>query len=304
MEVILHVGAHRTASSALQHHMSYYRRELAAEGAVYWGPKITRGGLFRGAIGSVGGVMAWQARRFSDRCTLRAEGVRQTGASHLIISDENMLGSLGGVVEDTRLYPDAMHRVAAYARGFHKHPVTVGLCVRDYADWWTSALAFRMMRGGPLPRTGFRENTVTQPFRWRHIVESLARALPNATLKVWTYEALAHAPDHIVTELTGLSTPRSVAQPRNARPTAAALQDLMRSCAIDPELFDWPDGQFMPFGPFETEALRAQYQEDLAWLAAGAGGFADYIDAPSTQIDALTDQGRGLADDGDHRQLA
>lgn len=304
MDVILHVGSHRTATSALQHHMSYHRSAIAADGAVYWGPKITRGGLFRGAIGGVEGVMAWQERRFSGRCAMRADAVRQTGASHLVISDENMLGSLRGTLEDTRLYPDAGRRIAAYAHGFERHNVIVALCVRDYANWWTSALAFSLMRGGPLPRTDLREHLVTQPRRWRHIVEEVARVLPNATVKVWSYEAAADEPHRLVQELTGITTPVSIAAPRNVRPTAEVLHDLMLSCNIDPATYHWPDGQFMPFAPNETEALSAQYEEDLAWLAAGAGGFADYIDAPSAETDALTAQGRGLPDAGEHRKLA
>lgn len=304
MEVILHVGAHRTATTALQHHMAYHRSELADAGAVYWGPKVCRGGLFRGAIGGVEGVMAWQERRFSGRCAMRAEAVRQTGASHLVISDENMLGSLRGTLEETRLYSDAGRRIAAYASGFASHKLTVALCVRDYAHWWTSALAFRLMRGGPLPRTDLREHLVTQPRRWRHIVEELARVLPNANVKIWNFEAAAHEPHRLVQELTGITTPESTAAPRNVRPTPEMLHDLMLSCDIDPKIFHWPDGQFMPFAPSEIEALSAQYQEDLAWFAAGAGGFADYIDAPSAETEALTAQGRGLPDDGEHRQLA
>lgn len=304
MHVVLHVGAHRTATTALQHHMAEHRVELADAGVVYWGPKITRGGLFRGAIGGVEGVMAWQERRFAGRCRMRADAVRKTGASHLVISDENMLGSMRAALEHTRLYTDAGRRVAAYAHGFDRHTITVALCVRDYVDWWTSAMAFRLMRGGPLPHTDLREHLVTQPRRWRHIVEELARVLPDARVAVWRYETSASAPHRLLKELTGIATPVSDAPHQNRRPTAAVLHDLMDACGIDPAKFHWPDGQFMPFAPYEVEALNAQYQEDLAWLSAGAGGFADYIDAPSAETEAKTDLGRGQPDDGDHRQLA
>lgn len=304
MEVVLHIGAHRTATSALQYHMANHRDALVEDGVVYWGPKITRGGLFRGAIGSVEGVLAWQTRRFAGRCAMRADAVRKAGASHLFISDENMFGSLRGTLEDTRLYADSGRRIACYASGFRNHKVTVALCVRDYTDWWTSALAFRLMRGGPLPRAALREHLVTQPRRWRHIIEEMARVLPDVTLTVWSYEAMGHQPDRIVRELTGAKTPPSDAPPRNVRPTAAALRDLMDACDIDPATFHWPDGQFMPFAPHETEALRAQYAEDLAWLADGAGGFADYIDAPLAQTEAQTTDTEGYPDDGEHRHLA
>jgi hypothetical protein len=304
MHVVLHVGAHRTATTALQHHMAAHRDTLADAGVIYWGPKITRGGLFRGAIGTVEGVMAWQERRFAGRCAMRADAVRKAGATHLVISDENMLGSLRAGLEHTRLYADAGRRVAAYAHGFERHGVTIALCVRDYADWWTSAMAFRLMRGGPLPRTRLREHLVTQPRRWRHIVEELARVLPRARIAVWRYEGSADAPHRLVEELTGIATPAATAARKNRRPTTDVLRDLMVSCGIDPAEFHWPDGQFMPFAPHETEALDAQYQEDLAWLAAGAGGFADYIDAPLAEIEAPTAHGRGYPDDGEDRQLA
>ena len=180
----------------------------------------------------------------------------------------------------------------------------MALCVRDYADWWTSAMAFRLMRGGPLPRTDLRECLVTQPRRWRHIVQELVRVLPNARVVVWNFEANANSPNRLVEELTGIVTPPSFAGPRNQRPTAEVLRDLMKSCDIDTQQFHWPDGQFMPFTPDETEALSAQYQEDLAWLSAGAGGLADYIDAPSAQTEAQTALGRGSPDDGENRKLA
>lgn len=304
MDVVLHIGAHRTASTALQHHLSLNRAEMADAGVVYWGPKIARGGLFRGAIGGVEGVMAWQERRFAGRCAMRADAVRKTGATHLLISDENMIGSLRGTLEHTRLYADAGRRIAAYAHGFARHRVTVGLCVRDYADWWTSAMAFSLLRGGPLPRTDLREHLVTQPRRWRHIVEEIARVLPDARVAVWNYEASADVPHLLLEELTGHASSPSDAAPRNPRPTAAVLHELMVDCDIDPAQFNWPEGRFMPFAPHETEALDAQYQEDLAWLRAGAGGFADYIDAPLAKTEAQTALGRGTPDDGDHRQLA
>lgn len=304
MDVILHIGAHRTATTALQSHMANHRDELADAGVVYWGPKVARGGLFRGAIGGIDQIMSWQQRRFNGRCAMRAEAVRLTGASHLIVSDENMLGSLRGTLEDTVLYQGAGRRISAHAGGFSHHRLTVGLCVRSYVEWWTSAIAFRLSRGGPLPRADLRENLVTQPRRWRHIVEEIARVLPDATVTVWTYEALGDKPHRVLEDLCGVATLPSRAKRKNASPPPAQLRDLMLSCGIDPHQFNWPDGQFMPFTDHEVEALNAQYDEDLAWLANGAGGFADFIDAPATEMAEQTVDGRGMTDGGDHRNMA
>lgn len=304
MDVILHIGAHRTATTALQHHLSVHREELSQAGIGYWGPKITRSGLFRGAIGGSMPVLPWQERRFAGRCAMRAEGARQAGISKLIISDENLLGSLRGALEDTRLYGDAGRRVTAYAKGFAGHRLTIALCVRDYADWWTSALAFRLVRGGPLPRTALREHLVTQPRRWRTIVEELARLLPDANIILWTYDGLAQSPHRIVEEFTDIATPVLKSPWRNVRPTAEQLRQLMLDCDVDPDAFGWPQDQFDPFAPHEAEALRAQYAEDLNWLANGAGGFADFIDAPPAQTGERSQDGRGPINDRENRHLA
>ncbi len=308
VDVIIHIGAHRTASTALQHHLATHRDIVAEGGGVYWGPKVTRGGLFRGAIGGLEPALAWQRRRFNGRCAMRADAVRQTGATHLIISDENMLGSLRATLEDTILYRDAGRRISAHAEGFARHRVTVGICVRSYVDWWTSAMAFRLSRGGPLPRVNLREHLVTQPRRWRHIIEEIARVLPDATVMVWTYEALGHQPDRILHDLCGIATPPASDIRQNARPSADKLRQQMAEFGIDPQEFHWPDGQFMPFTAHEAEALNAQYAEDLAWLAAGAGGLADFIDAPAVQISNETAEqtadGRGTDHGGETRYLA
>lgn len=304
MDVILHIGAHRTATTALQHHLSVHRQDLADAGIGYWGTKITRGGLFRGAIGGSMPVLPWQERRFAGRCAMRAEAARQSGMSKLIISDENLLGSLRGALEDTRLYGDAGRRVTAYAKGFAGHRLTIALCVRDYADWWTSALAFRLVRGGPLPRTAMREHLVTQPRRWRTIVEEIAQLLPDAHIIVWTYEGLAQSPHRIIEEWTDFATPALKASWRNVRPTADTLRQLMVDCDVDPEAFQWPQAQFDPFAADEACALIAQYDEDLAWLANGAGGFADFIDAAPVQTGTRSLDERGRQHDPEHRHLA
>ena len=48
MDVILHLGAHRTGSTSFQEYMT----RVQSGDVAYWGPKITRGGLLDGVHGS------------------------------------------------------------------------------------------------------------------------------------------------------------------------------------------------------------------------------------------------------------
>lgn len=305
MDVTLHVGAHRTATTTFQRHLAANRDALRAADTMFWGPKVVRGGLFGSMSGGSGPLMPWQKGRAAKRVALRLESLRQDGAKRLILSDENMLGNLRDVLEDTLLYPAAESRIAGFAHAFQGHDLTIGIGIRCYSNWWPSALAFRLSRGGPLPRTDLRECMITQPRRWRHLVEQIARAVPNARLVVWTYEAMGGVPHRILQELMGVETSAHSLPILNASPRAKAMRDLLRNLDVDPDAFPWPaNDRFMPFEPHEAEALRAQYQDDLTWLANGAEGLADYIDVTPTQNGAQTVEGKGSPDDGEDRYLA
>ena len=303
MHVILHVGAHRTATTTLQQHLARHRMRLAQDGVIYWGPRVARGGLFRGATAGRLPPMPWRAGRVAGRCKMRAAAIEQTGAETLLISDENMLGSLRSCLEDAQLYRDAGARVSAFAKGFADHRLTIALSVRTYADWWSSAMAFRLGRAGPLPRDALRERMVTQPRRWRYVIEEIARTLPDANVAVWTHEQMAGAPQRVVAALTGQNTFAGAVRVSNPRPTGPELRGVLADAGVDlaahPAL---AADDFMPFHPHEVEAFSEQYQEDLDWLRDGAAGFADYLDAPLER--APTEQGRGSDHDREARRMA
>ncbi|MEJ6394043.1 hypothetical protein V8J82_12295 [Gymnodinialimonas sp. 2305UL16-5] len=314
MDVILHVGAHRTATALFQHHLAAHRAVLRASRTAYWGPNVVRGGLFRGVMDGAVPVMRRQRDRAAKRLALRVEMLRQEGADRLVISDPNILGALGHILEDARLYPDAGARIAAHCKGLARHNVTIAISMRRYDDWWASAMAAHMRRGGPLPVTRLRDYMITQPRRWRHIIEDVARAVPDANVVVWTHEACARDPGAVLRGLTGITTSATPSGPRNGRPSATHLRDVMADCGETLPLMTGADGLFMPFEPYEVDTLRAQYEDDLAWLAQGAGGFADCIetqDAAQTASDrnlhttTMCDgHGEGSTNGGDYEQLA
>ena len=50
MEIILHVGAHRTGTTSFQRAMTQGRGALMRSGTVFWGPQVTRSGRFSGLM--------------------------------------------------------------------------------------------------------------------------------------------------------------------------------------------------------------------------------------------------------------
>ena len=305
MDVILHLGAHRTATTTLQRMLGQSHVALQDAGVAYWGPKRLRAGLFHGLYGSGPDLPTARAGRPARRIGLQLTMAEDAGAQTLFVSEENMLGSMRAITEAQRLYPAAGARVAGFAAPFSGHRLMLGLSIRCYDGFWSSVLGWRLQRGGPLPRQALCDRLVTQPRRWRHVIADLAQAVPEARLKVWTHEAMAGRPGDVVSALTGVDLSlRGGDAWRNPTPNVSELRSYLEEIGADPSFARPSAGRFMPFDADQRAALRAQYAEDLAWLAAGAGGLADYLDEAGARTLRPTGQGRGRPDDGEFGRLA
>jgi len=305
LEILLHIGAHRTATTTLQRMMGQGRPAMQDTGLAYWGPKRCRGGLFDGLYGATVALPPRRPGRALRRVALQAKMAEDAGAALLFVSEENMLGTMRRNIEAQRLYPGAGDRVAGFAAGFAGLGLTIGLSIRCYDAYWASCLGWRMQRGGPLPRPALCDRLVTQPRRWRHVIAELAQGLPGARITVWTHETMAGQPAALVERLTGCRiAPQAAGAWRNPTPSLTHLRGYLDDIGADPALARGTGGRFMPFDADQRRALRDQYAEDLAWLAAGAGGLAEYLDEAGARTLRPTGQGRGRSDDGQPGRLA
>lgn len=306
MDILLHLGAHRNATTTLQHMMGQSQTRLTAAGFGYWGPKRLRAGLFTGLYGGDNALLLRKSGRARARVRLQAQQAADHGIALLFVSEENMLGTMRRLLNQTRLYDGAGARVARFAESFGGHRVTLGLSIRCYDAFWTSVIGWRMRHGGMLPDATLCERLITQPRRWRHVITDLAQAMPGLTIYVWTHEAMAGRPHHVIAALSGVRLALHGQDAWcNPTPDAARLIAECRKAGLTGAegLGQWA-GRFMPFSAYQRAILRAHYQEDLDWLAAGAGGLATYIDSAGTKTRRRTGQGRGRPDDQDDGCLA
>lgn len=305
MEILLHVGAHRCASTTFQRTLGANREPLQSAGLRYWGPKMLRAGLFRGLYGDDDLILPWQRGRAEGRVALRLHDAERAGAAALIISEENMLGTMRANLDTLRLYPDAGERVARFARAFSGHPLSIGLSIRSYDAWWRSVLAFRLIRGGPVPTRALCDKLVTQPRRWRHVVSEIAEAVPAAHLKVWTHECLADRPGDALAILLGQRVGlRGGVERHNASPSIGQIRAYISSCGQEASSAGRSTRRFEPFCEAQRAAMREQYADDVAWLTMGAGGLAQYIDDAGAQIPDCTGHTRGRPDDRELGDMA
>ncbi|MBF9032076.1 hypothetical protein HKCCE3408_16885 [Rhodobacterales bacterium HKCCE3408] len=290
MQITLHVGAHRTASTTFQHMMAASRGRLTARGIGFWGPRRMRG---EGQSGS------------DHRALERA--LDEAGAGHLrqlVISEENLLGSMRANLRSAVLYPDVAMRALRVAPALGARVGQVGIAIRSYPAYWASALAFSMTRGGPAPEPALCEALVAQSRRWRDVIEDIAMVWPEARIRVWTYEGMAARPEAVAEALLGAELPRlsGARDWHNAQPTPAILRRTLRHAGRSPGLIRERADRFMPFTDPERRWMQTAYAADLAWLRAGAGPRIDYID--DLGADPGATRGRGRDNDGADRKMA
>jgi hypothetical protein len=281
MDVILHVGAHRTATTCFQHYMRENSEHLWTRGIGFWGPWRTRAGLFRGVMPVAGsGAAQSQLDRARGRVSIQLDRAAEKGLRHLIISDENMLGAPRRNLRDLRLYAAAGQRMARFSHAFAGVTPQVILSIRQHDMYWASSFAYGVARGHRLPRPRDLKTIAYGCRGWREVIEDLACAVPGVPLMVMPYEVWGGRSDDQLGHMTGLcDVPRGHAREwMNASPSLAQLRQVLRDRGLSPDHLPQGEGRWMPFSDDQRAALQETYQDDLFWLCDGADGLATLIE--------------------------
>ncbi len=283
MEITLHLGAHRSASTSFQHYMRKNRARLLASGIGFWGPQQMRKGLLEGVFPRPGPMPAAdQAARARGRIALAIAKAEEAVIKRLVISDENMIGTPRRNLRDMRLYPGIGERMARYGDALGDQVTCVALSIRAQDAWWASSIAFAVARGAQVPTRTELAHIACSPRSWRDVVTDLACALPQAEILVMPHEAFASVPEQRLSAMLGCTeVPRAHAREwLNRAPDLSALRRVLSDRGSDPALLPPGDGAWQPFGREECAAMREAYLDDLFWLRAGADGLATLTEKP------------------------
>lgn len=312
MDVILHIGAHRTASTTLQHYLRSNAARLQSQGVGVLGPLRTRHhGLLSGVI-PVGDVdPEAQLARARGRIALQLETARRKGLRHVIISDENILGSVCCNLRQRRLYRDSGDRLTRFAAAFDGRVNRIVLAVRGLKAFWESSLAYGVARGRAVPDRDDLDRFVTQGRSWRTLVDEVAAAFPGVRIQVHVHEEMAGQPGrrlwHIVDG--AISSPRDEARCwLNRAPHLPRLREILALRGENPALLPSRPGRWSPFDDAQAAALREIHADDLHHLASGAGVRVQLINEATPRTGGMNPPGgvktRGQDDDGQDGRMA
>ena len=307
MDVILHIGAHRCASTSFRNYLRLNHASLTRQGMGFWGTRRTRAGLFHGILPKQF-VPGDSYRRAVGRVRMNLERSAGRGLGTLLVSDENMLGTIRENVRLGELYCGAGERLARFNEAFDGRIRHVMLNIRSHETYWASALGFGLTRGQNVPAPAAFDRLARLPRTWRDVVTDVACAIPDATIWVAPFETFAGRPEAQLSAIAGINAPMAHARERlNATPHLPQLRDLGRALAQDWQL-PKGDGRWQPFAPTQIADLREAYGDDLMWLAGGAEGLARLMPDPDKKKAAKsppkTDMTRGRRNGQQERHMA
>ena len=275
MDLILHIGAHRTGTTTFQQYLQRNVIRLGDAGVEAWTPDRTRQGLFAGLLGPDDDMSGPAALRRAERATglirLRMDDLWGAGRQCLLVSEENMIGTPRGNLIGQALYPGLTLRLERFLPAFEDGCIRIGIAIRSYETFWASCLAYGLSRGHPPPSARALGGLAALPRRWPDVIAEVARLFPMAEVVVWPFEEYAARPDAVLSHLTGRAAPgagRAGRQCHNASPAPVKLRHLMtlRGTGGASGLLRVHEGRWMPFDDDQIAAMQSRYAADVARL--------------------------------------
>ena len=290
MEVILHVGAHKTASTYLQLRLARSADHLAAHGIRAIVPaklreRVSAAQTPLNPLNRVGRV-----RRGRQMAAI-AELVREAeadGVARLVISEENLLGIMDPIVDDGAFYERAGGALAALWPSLARHRPRVALAIRSPASFYVSVWGYLLRRGRYVPFDARARRAALEADRgWADLVGDISAALPpGAAMTVWRYEDFARLEPAVLAELAGPAAPglAPVLQHPLPGPTARAVRRLetiartegppdektiLRVLRVQTKAKGYK--AYDPWTPGERDLLEQRYAGEVARIRAMPG---------------------------------
>lgn len=195
---MLHVGAHKTASTHLQKSLLSNRDALAQRGCAYIGPDLLRHALALPVLHGPMPALVQRLQPLADYLALRA-------GQRIVLSDENILSRPVNACGQppVQLYPAAAVHIHRLFAGLGLERVTVALAVRNPLDFLISLHGHLAMAGKLMPFAAFIDGLDPLALRWTNLVVRIAAVPGVARIVLWRVEDYSALAGPLAAELLG-----------------------------------------------------------------------------------------------------
>ncbi len=267
MDLVLHIGAHRTGSTAFEQTIQRTIEQHPACGVAIWGPARLRAipgfssvNKLTHAIGAQGSLeqLSEVAKRLADEW----EEERARGTQTLILSEENILGKMSQNFRDGQFYSGVAQRLLTYANILPSPVTTVALGIRSYSAVWSSAYFYSEQRKRPLPpQQDARQALLDTDRGWYHVTRDIRRVFSDVPIVIWDQAKIATDLDTICAAVTGLRTEDIVLPDSkiNARKPSKSQKSVFEEADLKPLT-----------QRYTRHVNRIKRSEGLRWVGGGA----------------------------------
>ena len=275
--LVILAGAHKTASSHIQHSLLGSQEALGGLGIAVIGPKIMRQDLTPFSQLLRDGMTPAVVRAGADGVLAHHGGSADT----VVLMDENILGGTDRkmLMRKSRLYPWAPRRVARLLELFDGHEITLAIATRNPATFLPSCWSESLHHGRYDDFDSFVQGFDPTNKVWTGLIDRVQDTCPDLNLALWRYEDYAELGQSLFARLL---------KPQAAE--VVTLDPQVRRAGLSQRAADWfqaqstrdkdtvqearkrfpktgPDSAFCPWTTDELATLTRCYKRDLARLA-------------------------------------
>lgn len=271
--MILHIGAHKTATSYMQKKLAL-NVELLKRRNIHFDPLETVRKEFTPIL--------------NDRATPANEWIRELRGTarsmNVLLSEENIMGVPGDLVREGQYYVWARSRLSRVRELLEADRPEIFLALRDYSAFTVSMYSEYIRHRAFLKFEEYLEIYEATAFSWVRVIDDIFQAIPEARLSVWDFghfrtlekgvfqAMLGFDPDILENPVGPVRESFSEVAVRAFEALSGALTHAEMKKLINPIARNLPKGADFPaYDPHnpETKAhMKAQYAEDLATIAS------------------------------------
>ena len=202
IKIIIHAGAHKTASTHLQNRVLENENLVVKSGCSYLGPE-----KIRDQFGTL-----WRALGRSDTPDEqeRKLAALAAGQPRLLISDENIIGGFKDLMNGPNraiLYPKAVERLARLAQLVAPNPLHIAMAVREPSSYYVSVYNQLLLSGRFQTWERFSKGLDPTAVKWSDILRPIAEIPGVAAVSIWRYEDYHRLLPQILNTLLGQPRP-------------------------------------------------------------------------------------------------
>lgn len=268
---VLHVGAHKTATTFLQRTLTNNIDLLKAANVHYLPLDVLRKN-FTNHIND------------SQRTEIGADLVARIGRQDVLISDENLSGAPADLVRNGTYYPNVGKRIEALLDAIRTRDVEVVFAVREYAAFHVSMYCEYLRHRDFMKFGEYHALFGKSKFNWNDVVADLVALVPQERLTIIDFSDFRNKQNAVLQLLSGLPGDRFALPTEQVREsfssmTVQALETLSTIMRPDEvrkavnglsRAYSKSDGYaaYDPMSADEKAACKTRYADDLAAMKA------------------------------------